>query len=95
VITSKNRVIPEVMTLFREADRQEFTRSLSDAGCLPEDPRDDDFDDDETVLVREYSVETWKAIERLKATSRQVVYEALCSDLELLAQPAMSAGTTS
>ena len=29
------------------------------------------------------------------ATSRQVVYEALCSDLELLAQPAMSAGTTS
>lgn len=65
MITSKNRVIPEVMTLFREADRQEFTRSLSDAGCLPEDPRDDDFDDDETVLVREYSVETWKAIERL------------------------------
>ena len=30
-----------------------------------------------------------------EATSRQVVYEALCSDLELLAQPAMSAGTTS
>jgi hypothetical protein len=29
------------------------------------------------------------------ATSRQVVYEALCSDLELLAQPTMSAGTTS
>ncbi|MHB1452266.1 MAG: hypothetical protein ACYCXR_10655, partial [Coriobacteriia bacterium] len=29
------------------------------------------------------------------ATSRQVVYEALCSDLEILAQPAMSAGTTS
>lgn len=30
-----------------------------------------------------------------EATSRQVVYEALCSDLELLAQPTMSAGTTS
>ena len=29
------------------------------------------------------------------ATSRQVVYEALCSDLEYLTQLAMSAGTTS
>ena len=29
------------------------------------------------------------------ATSRQVVYEALCSGLESSAQPAMSAGTTS
>ena len=30
-----------------------------------------------------------------RATSRQVVYEALCSDLEYLTQLAMSAGTTS
>ncbi len=31
----------------------------------------------------------------ISATSRQVVYEALCSGLEYLTQPAMSAGTTS
>ena len=40
---------------------------------------------------------TWDSLvlKSCGATSRQVVYEALCSDLELLAQPTMSAGTTS
>lgn len=66
VVTSKNRVIPEVMTLFRETDRREFTRSLADPDCS-EESLDDEFDDDddETILVREYSIETSKAIERL------------------------------
>ncbi|MBF4509224.1 MAG: hypothetical protein ISP10_01910 [Aeromicrobium sp.] len=51
------------------------------------------------AAVQAYAVEgsglTLKSINIVQATSRQVVYEALCSDLELLAQPAMSAGTTS
>jgi len=46
----------------------------------------------EAELDKERGVRTAQIVE---ATSRQVVYEALCSDLELLAQPAMSAGTTS
>lgn len=64
LFSSKSAVIPEVMTIFRETDRDVFTRRIAERNALvwgaPEDP-----DDLETETAIEYSCVAWQVIDRL------------------------------
>jgi HEPN superfamily Toprim-like protein len=64
LFNSKSTVIPEVMTVFRETDRREFSRRVADRNVLvwgePEDS-----DDPETESAIEYSCLTREATDRL------------------------------
>lgn len=87
LISSRDAVIPEVMTVFRETDRHVFIRRLTERNVLvwgePDDPSDDEM---ETVV--EYSSETRNVIDRLNVmgfTLRRVREEfeiGRCSELK-------------
>jgi hypothetical protein len=65
LINSKSAVVPEVMTVFRESDKQVFTRRLGDRNPLDwEDAYAAEADDVETATV--YSCSTDAAIARLE-----------------------------
>ena len=64
IISSKSAVIPELMTVFRESDRQMFTRKLSERNALVwGKPEESEGDEVETAI--EYACETTKVIDRL------------------------------
>jgi hypothetical protein len=64
LISSKSAVIPEVMTVFRESDRREFSRRVAERNVLvwgePDNPEDPEME-----WVIEYSCATSEAIDRL------------------------------
>jgi HEPN/Toprim N-terminal domain 1 len=64
LINSKSAIVPEVMTMFRESDRREFSRRVAERNVLvwgtPDNP-----DDPEIEWAIEYSCETGEAIDRL------------------------------
>ena len=63
ILVTKSFVIPEVMTVFQESDKQVITRKVSERNELVWGKVSPDEDHDEVAVT--YNCEVWKAIERL------------------------------
>lgn len=63
ILETKSFVIPEVMTVFQEADKHVITRKVSERNELVWGKVSPDEDQDEVAVT--YRCEVWKAIERL------------------------------
>lgn len=64
VVSSKSAVVPELMTVFRESDRRQYTRHAESGAMLTGEELPATHPDDIEEVV-EYSCQVWKAIERL------------------------------